>query len=53
MKTNKELIRDAFAEIFITLFNANTDNMQLTFDFGKFVAKFDVSLIDLKEKKEV
>lgn len=51
MKPNKKLIRDAFAEIFMAMFEADTDNMQLTLDFGKCIATFDVSITDLKERK--
>ena len=53
MKINKKLIRDAFVEIFVQMFNNNANSMQLTFDFNKCVAKFEVNLVDVEEKKEL
>ena len=51
MTKKEKVIRDAFAEIFMLMFNNDTDNMTLTFDFNKCIAKFKVELIELKEKK--
>ena len=48
---NEKAIRDAFVELFIEMFNNNTDNVELTFDFGKCIAKFNVTLEELKEVK--
>lgn len=51
-KETKELIYKAFGEIFIEMFNNDADVMNFTFDYNKFIAKFEVRLVDAEVKKE-
>ena len=44
-----EMIYRAFAEIFKLMVEADTDNVELTFDFNGVKAKFDVILTDAKK----
>lgn len=50
MKVDKKLIRDAFAQLFIHMFNNDADGIELTFDFNKCIAKFKVDLVEVKKK---
>ena len=49
MNENDELMCKAFGTLLIHMLENNTDNVELTFNFGKIKAKFKVELTMLKE----
>ena len=52
MDKTEKIIKEAFAELFILMFNNKTDNVELIFDFNKCKAKFKVSLEEVEQKKK-
>ena len=52
MKENDKIVCQGFGRLLILMVKNNTDNLELTFNFDKIKAKFNVVLVEVEELKK-
>lgn len=51
-EADKKLLAKALGSVFVEMFNNKTNTVQLKMEFDKFIAEFEILLIDVKYKGE-
>ena len=51
-EADKKLLAKALGSVFVEMFNNKTNTVRLKIGFNKFIAEFEILLIDVKEKGE-
>lgn len=51
-EVDKKTLFSAFAQLFVLMIENKTDNIEMTFDFKKCKAKFNVELIRLEKVED-
>ena len=52
MKEDKKTVFNAFVQLFVLMIESDTDNIELTFNFNKCEARFNVDLVEFKELED-